>query len=222
MSTPSSVLEAQLQSLLQLVEQQRAEECAQVEAEVRQQRDEILQRAHHQARTRMHEAIVTERRRNERQLDSTRAQLRTRNREHQHKVALLMLHRGWEALREALAARWRDPQTQKQWCDNLLERAQARLPGGPWDIEHPSGWKQAPAQAFAQQVRQATGYAPTLCADSDISAGLRICADTACLDATLGRPGIGLLADRTTVEARLLAHLHHILAKREGNHGNGQ
>jgi hypothetical protein len=71
-------------------------------------------------------------------------------------------------------------------------------------------------------VQQATGHAPTLSPDSDISAGLRICCATTCVDATLGETGLGLLFDRTAAEARLLAHLHHILARREGNNGDGR
>lgn len=222
MSTPSSVLEAQLNSLLELVEQRRAEECARVEADARRQAKRLVKQAHRQARERIRQVIINERRQSAQQLESTRAHLRTRNRERQQKIALLMLHRGWEALREALVSRWRDPTMQKQWCENLLERAVTLLPKGHWNVEHPSGWRAAAAQTFAAKVEQATGHAPTLSPNSDIGAGLRICCGTACLDGTLGGAGIGLLADRTSAEARLLAHLHHILARREGNNGNGR
>jgi exonuclease VII large subunit len=178
--------------------------------------------AHRKARERMHEAIANERRQGEQRLESTRAHLRTRNRERQQKTALLMLHRGWESLREALASRWRDPQTQKQWCENLLDKALTLLPRGHWNIQHPGGWRPAAAQAFAAKVKEATGHAPTLSPDSDIGIGLRICCGTACLDGTMGDAGAGLLADRLEAEARLLAHLHHILARREGNDSNGR
>jgi len=216
-STRSAVVESQLKSLLQLVEQQQAEECARIQANTRRQEREILDQAYRQARVRMHEAIVTERRRSARQLESTRARLKTRRRQHEHHLALLMLHRGWEALREALIACWRNPRSQRQWCDNILSRAQAVLPDGHWNIEHPSGWRRTPARKFSDKVEQATGQVPTLSPNSDLNAGLRVCVGTACVDGTLGEPGVGLLADRTRVEARLLAHLHHLLAKQQGN-----
>lgn len=222
MSTPSAVLEAQLRSLLDLVEQRRAQECARVASEAMRQRSEILAKAHREARARMHEAILSERRRSAQLLESTRAQLRSRRREHHHRVALLMLHRGWESLREALMERWREPASQRRWCNNLLERATPVLPAGHWNIEHPSGWNPAAARDFARKVEAATEHVPTLSPNSDISAGLRICCATACLDATLGEPGLGLLFDRTGAEARLLAHLHHLLARREGSNGNGR
>lgn len=169
----------------------------------------------------MHEAILSERRRSAQWLEATRAQLRNRRREEHQRISLLMLHRGWESLRETLVDRWRVPATQRRWCENLLERARLALPAGHWNIEHPSGWRPAAAREFAANVAAATGHTPTLSPNSDITAGLRICCATACLDGTLGEQGLGLLFDRTGAEARLLAHLHHILASREGGNGNG-
>jgi hypothetical protein len=55
--------------------------------------------------------------------------------------------------------------------------------------------------ALLQQINSLCGKTPRLQAKADISAGLRICADRTCMDATID----GLLHDRERIDAELLA-----------------
>jgi hypothetical protein len=55
--------------------------------------------------------------------------------------------------------------------------------------------------ALLQLVNSLCGKMPRLQAKADISAGLRICADGTCMDATID----GLLRDRERIDAELLA-----------------
>ncbi len=208
MSEPGSVLEAQMQTLLTLVEQHQRSRCEQVLATARAKRSEIIGQAHHDGRRRMHEAIDTERRNAREKLEATRAQLQTRARQQQHKSALLLLHRGWELLGEAVLLRWKSPPQRRQWVCALLQQAMALLPARQWIIEHPPGWDHGECAELLPPVCEHCGSEPQLRANEQLHAGLRICADGACLDGTLA----GLLADREAIEAQLLAQLNRLLS----------
>lgn len=207
MSGAHSVLEAQVETLLALVEQHRAERCSKLLAEAQERRQALLREAYGEARVRVHEAIVTERRRGQDKLDATRAQLETRARQQQHRTALLLLQHGWELLGQAVLQRWKSAPQRQQWVCDLLRQALQRLPRCSWVIEHPPGWELAECAEMQDQLQAHCGGMPELRADDQIDAGLRICADGACLDGTLE----GLLADRNAIEAQLLAQLHNLL-----------
>lgn len=211
MSEPGSVLDAQVQTLLALVEQHRERHCARIAAEAQQQREAILRQAHHDARQRMREAIRSERLRTREKLEATAAQLQTRERQQQHKSALLMLHRGWELLGDAVLRRWKAAPQRREWMCALIKLALERLPPRPWVIEHPPGWDPEECAELRAAMEQHCGAAPQLRADGQLHAGLRICADGACLDGTLE----GLLADREAIEAQLLAQLNDLLRSGE-------
>ncbi len=211
MSEPAGILDAQVQTLLALVEQHRATHCARLAAEAREQRGAILHQAHHDARDRMREAIRSERLRTREKLEATAAQLQTRERQQQHKTALLMLHRGWERLGDAALRRWKAPPQRHEWICALIKLALERLPPRPWVIEHPPGWDPDECAELRAAMEQHCGAAPQLRADDQLHAGLRICTDGACLDGTLE----GLLADREAIEAQLLAQLNELLRSRE-------
>ncbi len=207
MSEPHSVLDAQVETLLDLVERHRAERCNQLLAQAQERRHSLLAQAYGEARARMHEAIVTERRRGNEKLDATRAQLETRARQQQHRTALLLLRQGWELLGQAALQRWKAATQRRLWVRTLLRQAMQLLPRCAWVIEHPPGWDTAECAAQLEAIREHCGVEPQLRADGQMHAGLRICADGACLDGTLE----GLLADRDSIEAQLLAQLHRLL-----------
>ena len=177
MSEPGSVLEAQMQTLLKLVEQHQQERCAQLLEEARQKRSDIVRQAHHDARRRMHDAIETERRNGREKLEATRAQLLTRARQQQHKSALLLLHRGWELLGDAVLLRWKSAAQRKQWVCALLQQALQLLPARPWVIEHPPGWDRSECSDLLPPICEHCGSEPQLQANDQLHAGLRICAD---------------------------------------------
>lgn len=211
MSEPGGVLDAQVQTLLTLVAQHRDTRCARLAAEAQEQRNAILHQAHHDARGRMRETIRSERLRTREKLEATAAQLQTRERQQQHKTALLMLHRGWEMLGDVVLHRWKTPPQRHEWICALINLALERLPPRPWVIEHPPGWDPDECAELRAAMEQHCGAAPQLRADGQLHAGLRICADGACLDGTVE----GLLADREAIEAQLLAQLNDLLRSQE-------
>jgi hypothetical protein len=207
MSEVHSVLDAQVETLLELVERHRSERCTQLLAQAQERRHTLLAQTYGEARTRMHEAIVTERRRGNEKLDATRAQLETRARQQQHRTALLLLQQGWELLGQSVQQRWKTAAQRRLWVCNLLHQALQRLPRCAWVIEHPPGWDSAECSEQLEAIRGHCGVQPQLHTDDQLHAGLRVCADGACLDGTLE----GLLADRDAIEAQLLAQLHRLL-----------
>ncbi|PKM45877.1 MAG: hypothetical protein CVV05_06380 [Gammaproteobacteria bacterium HGW-Gammaproteobacteria-1] len=207
MSEVHSVLDAQVETLLELVERHRSERCTQLLEQAQERRHTLLAQTYGEARTRMHEAIVTERRRGNEKLDATRAQLQTRARQQQHRTALLLLQQGWELLGQSVLQRWKTAAQRRLWVCNLLHQALQRLPRCAWVIEHPPGWDSAECSEQLEVIRRHCGVEPQLRTDDQLHAGLRVCADGACLDGTLE----GLLADRDAIEAQLLAQLHRLL-----------
>jgi hypothetical protein len=215
MSEPAGILDAQLQSLLALVTEQRDARCEAIRAEAEAQAHELLHKGYREARQRMHEAIEEERGRIRHRLEATSAQLQTRERQHRHQRALLLLHRGWEILQLALEERWRVEGNRGQWLQGLFTQALRDLPARPWRIVHPPGWSPEELGALTRQVSDHCGAVPQFEVDNSVKAGLRIHSDGACLDATLE----GLLADRSAVEAMLLAELNRLLATDQLPHG---
>lgn len=207
MTQPDSVLDAQMETLLALVEQHRAGRCAQALAQAEQRRHAVLAEAYGEARARMREAVLIERRRGQDKLDATRAQLDTRARQQQHRTALLLLQQGWELLDQAVLQRWKSAPQRRLWVCALLRQALRLLPRCTWVIEHPPGWDLAECAELHEALRSHCGSLPQLRANDQFDAGLRICAEGARLDGTLE----GLLADREAIEAQLLAQLHRLL-----------
>lgn len=209
MNTPAGVLDAQLQSLLELLERHRETRCRAIREQAEEKRRELLAQAHGEARQRMHRAIAAERQRTEAELTAARAQLQTRARQRQYRIALSLLETGWEQIRQAVRERWHDPQARGQWVRALVDEALVVLPRSRWRIEHPTDWDPAELSEEMARVREGCGSEPELAARTDLQAGLRFCTDGACLDGSAD----GLLADRTGVEAQLLAELHALLGR---------
>lgn len=207
MSEANPIVDAQRNALMELLRQTRERQYAEVSEQAQAQQHKLLAQAHREARTRMHSAVMLERSRAEHQLVAARAQLQTRARQRQYQVALALLAEGWEQLQGALDARWRDPDQRRQWILALLEQGLQVLPSCPWRIQHPADWQTAELAEAAERVQRHCGSEPQWQPDPDLTAGLRIYARHACLDGTHR----GLLADRTAVEARILAELDRLL-----------
>lgn len=203
MNTPGETAQRQLEGLLKLIEEGRRERCEEIVGRARQQRGEIVAEAYRQARSRMHEAIREERDARDRRLERARAQVQTRTRAHAHQTAKLLLHRGWERLRETLCARWGDTDGRRLWVEGLAALATASLPKKHWSIDHPAGWSSAEADTLRRHVEEHCGSPPEFREDTSMAAGLRIWTDGVCLDGSLE----GVMADRAEIEATLLAEL---------------
>ncbi len=72
-----------------------------------------------------------------------------------------------------------------------------------WIVEHPADWSADGAAAISHVARRRRDGAVTFVADRELTAGLRIKAEQATLDATPQ----GLLADRSAIAALLLAEI---------------
>ncbi len=210
MSEPRGIIDAQLDSLLELVERHRDERCRAIREQAEVERRELLAEAHAEARGRMHRAIQTERQRARSELTAARARLQTRARQQQYRIALGLLHEGWDTLQGAIRKRWNTPEGRRPWIRALVAEAMVVLPRSQcWHIEHPLGWDPSEAKEETARMIDYCGRAPEWVARDDLNVGLRFCTDGACLDGSAA----GLLTERTAIEARLLAGVNVLLGE---------
>jgi hypothetical protein len=196
-------MDAALEEMLKLVAEHERQECDTVAAQAAREAQELTQRAHRAARRRMHENVVEIRQLMRREQNQARAALETAKRQHQQRCDFALLESGAPRLRAALAGRWQNAATRRRWCESLIEQARAALPSGEWIVHHPADLGDAERELLARELRALNGAPAQFAPDGKLSAGLRLCAAGACLDGTLE----GLLVDRATVQARLLAKL---------------
>jgi hypothetical protein len=193
-------IERREQTLLALVESDRARRCDAIRNEARARAAAVLREAHATARLRMRAAFSEERERRAARVAAAAANLQTRQRLAQQQRAAALLATGLQALPGVLAARWRDSEARRAWIAHAIAMARAALPRQGWRIVHPADW---PAQEQAQLAREldaALAAAPEFVVEPTLRAGLRIVADGNVVDAT----DDGLLADRGEVGAQLL------------------
>jgi len=203
MSTPASVLDAQSQRLLQLVEDYREQRCRTLVDRAEQQSRELLGQARHDALERVREAIAAERARGRERIDTAQARQQTRRRQREQEQTLAALEQAWPQLEAALQARWQSTQTRRVWVEATVNQALHTLPGHPWTVAHPPGWDPQELEPLAAAIEKHCGEAPRMHAEETLPAGLRLCCNGACVDASIA----GLLADRVRITARLLARL---------------
>lgn len=201
MTTASLIPGLQSDALAREIEQQLKDETAAVADAAEQEARGTLTQARKTARGRVHEAIADLRREGEMRLARAHAQLDAELRAQAQRQSARAVADAMPMLREALAARWQEPEARKAWTAAIAELAATRLRRGTWQVTHPADWSAEEQQAFRAVVGDADGIAFE--ADNDMRAGLRITADQATLDATPD----GLLADTRTIAALLLDEL---------------
>lgn len=207
MNESTSIIDEQVEALLKLVEDYRERRCRQVLEHARVEAAAAVKQAHREARARMHKAIEEERARSQEKIASTRAQLQTQRRQRQQQADTALLRQTWDALHERLLARWQDAGTRRTWVQALMRQARAVLPAKRWQIEHPVGWRTQEALGPGSELSApGDGELPAFVEKPEITAGLRIRADDACLD---GTPA-GLLASQAEIEAQLLAQFYRL------------
>ena len=190
-------------ALLALVDEYRDSKSREILDVARAEAHALIAQAFRLARSRVHEAIVDERKRYNAAVAGAEAHLQTRQRlAHQGREAA-MLAEGWRLLPGALAESWRSPAGRRRWAETHLGRALATLPRTEWEIAHASGWAGDERQAAAGWLAAHGGPDLSFAADGTLTAGFRVRAGHNMLDATLE----GLLADRKAIEGRLLHHL---------------
>ena len=204
MTTPGSIVDAQLQHLLEFLDKHRDEQCTEMLTQARSEAQQEIRQAYSEARARLHQAVQHTREQARLRLTSAVAQQQTRERQQRQQEDQALLERAWQPLRELLQQRWQDKATRQQWIDHLVQQAAAALVDNNWQIEHPEDWPVAERDALQARLVELHGYAPLLTAQPSISAGLRICAGDTCVDGSIA----GLLRDRTRIESVLLARLN--------------
>jgi hypothetical protein len=204
MSEPKSIVDAQVKHLLKIVDRNRAESCAAIQARASEQASVVIKRAHRQARRKMHEQNARTRENLRRQVISTEARLQTRMRLIRQQNDKALLDAGWAPLKKALTGYWQDAGTRKQWIENLVSLAREKFVSMEWIFEHSPGWDEQEKKELQATVVDITGHTPGFRADDGISAGLRVCATGACIDATVE----GLLRNSTRIESLMLTAIH--------------
>jgi len=203
MSTPGSVVDAQLQHLLDVVERDRETRCRAVIGAAEQQARQIVSQAYSEARARTHDDFSELREQIRQRLASAEAQQQTRLRQLRQQADQAFLSAAWQPLQQALLRHWQDPAHRQQWVRHLVEKAASQLIDTHWRVEHPQDWPEDEGSALKLQLGKEYNCTPTLAPDPAISAGLRICAAGACVDGSIE----GLLARHTRIEALLLAEI---------------
>jgi hypothetical protein len=200
-------LEQRTAALLALVEQFRQTRCAELIEPAREQARGLLRSARAEGRRRVYTTISEARQRLAAEVGAAQARLATERRLAEQHHAVLVLQEAWSALREALRTRWRDPEARRKWLDAHLVRALVALPHEHWQVEFAAGWPQAEREAFAARIAAAGVADASWLAREDIDGGVRIRAGNNVVDATID----GLLADRATLEGRLLDLLQQVI-----------
>jgi hypothetical protein len=174
--------------------------------QARARADEVVRDSRRAARARVHEAVTEERRRRESAVLEARQRLDTEARRQVQRRYRHLLGEAWPELTRELAARWAQPEARAEWCELLLEEAGDTLGGDGWIIEHPhpktGAWSRDDERRLEKALAARNLPAARFRADAEVDAGLRIRRGGACLDGTIA----GLLARRTAVEGRLIAH----------------
>ncbi len=203
MSEASLIPSLQSDALTREIEQQLAQETAAVGAAAEREARDVIAQARATARRRLHDAIAELRREGERRLARARAQVETSERAQAQRQAARAVTEALPLLIDALSERWRDPKSRRLWIDSVARLCGARLWRGAWTVAHPPDWAVTEQRDFVAALGD--GVEATFQADKDLTAGLKVSADQAVLDATPR----GLLADLRAISGLMLDEIGH-------------
>lgn len=213
MSSFGSIVSHQVETLTGLLRQHAERRRREILRKARARADEVVRHSRRAARTRVHEAVTEERRRRESAILEARQRLDTEARRQVQRRYRHLLAEAWPELNRELAARWARPEARAEWCELLIEEAGHTLGGDGWIVEHPDpgtgAWSRDDERRLEKALLARNLPAVEFRADAEVDAGLRIRRAGACLDGTIA----GLLARRTAVEGRLIAHWETAAAK---------
>jgi hypothetical protein len=203
MSSAKTIVDAQLQHLLEVVDRRREEHCAGVTEEAQAQARQIVRQARRETRSRAHEDLLELREQIRQQLASADAQQQTRQRQQRQQVEQALINAAWPQLRDALQRLWDDQDTRRRWVNDLVLQASNMLLDAHWCIEHPPDWPGQECNDLKARLSNEFDCFPSFEPHSAVTAGLRITAGGACVDGSID----GLLQGRTRIEAILLARV---------------
>jgi F0F1-type ATP synthase membrane subunit b/b' len=201
MSSAKTIVDAQMQHLLEVVDRRREEHCARVTEEAQEQARQIVRQARRETRSRAHEDLLELREQIRQQLASADAQRLTRQRQQRQQVEQALINATWPQLHDALQRLWDDQNTRRRWVNDLVLQASNTLLNAHWCIDHPPDWPGQECNDLKARLRNEFDCFPSFEPQSAVTAGLRITAGGACVDGSIE----GLLQGRTRIEAILLA-----------------
>lgn len=202
---PASVLDAQVEALLQRVAADLDRHCAQLRESAERQARELLRSARKDALANVHGAVSRERRHAEQALRQAEASAALEVRQRAQQATLALLQAMWAAIFGVFEARWADAARRKSWLQSAVHQACALLSEHTWRIEHGPDWSEDERAALARLAAGEGQHNPRreieLVCDPMLRAGIRIKTPGVCLDATAQ----GLLASRAQIESEFLA-----------------
>ena len=203
MNVPGSVVDAQLQHLLEVVERDREKRCRAVIEEAETLARQIIKQAHRDARAHIHKDFGELREQIRQRIASAEAQQQTRLRMVRQQADQDFLDAAWQPLQQALQRHWQVTEHRKQWVMGLVKKAASTLIDSHWLIEHPPDWPAHECNTLKDRLSRDFECFPSFEPHPRITAGLRICAAGACVDGSIE----GLLQRRTHIQSRLLAEI---------------
>lgn len=213
---PSSIVDAQVQRLLEVVTEYRQQQCDELLGHAHTQSRKIIRQAFRNARLRVHHDIQDSRQNMQQELAATRAKQHTSLMQQKHRQAQEFLNQAWNSLADKLQERWREPQQRQAWVQSIILTALKVLPGNSWQVTCPADWPKKEQEDFLNTVNQAGKREVSFNSTTNIVAGIRISADAALVDGTVD----GLMADRGRIESEMLAQRKKLLLSREDKTGD--
>ena len=120
-----------------LVQENQQRECRKLLDEAREKHRQLVKAARHDAREHVRETVERERARATSLIRSAEAELHTKRRAKEQRVADSALAEGWALLEQSLRRRWQDPEGRHAWIGRCAREAFLWLPSGHWKVEHP-------------------------------------------------------------------------------------
>jgi vacuolar-type H+-ATPase subunit H len=93
---PSSIVDAQVQRLLEIVEEYRKQQCDGLLTQAQQDSSQIIRQAYREARSRMHQDIQDSREHMRNELSAARAKLHTLMMQQRHQADQRFLEQSWK------------------------------------------------------------------------------------------------------------------------------
>ena len=206
---PESIIDAQVERLLDVVQTYHKEHCEAVNTKAHQDARATIQQAHHDARKRMHQVIVDNREKIQQEIGAAKAKQQTEDKQQQYRRDQRLLEMALNKLQQLLVSRWKITEQRQLWVDNILGLASRMLLADVWQVEHPAEWSVTEQKQLRDRITEQTGTSPTLIVNRDIQAGIRILSNGSVVDGTLS----GLLVDRFRIEAEFLSQYRAYLVQ---------
>jgi vacuolar-type H+-ATPase subunit F/Vma7/vacuolar-type H+-ATPase subunit E/Vma4 len=198
---PLSVLDAQVEAMLERVSQHRERRTGEIRSRAAAQKLEIVRGARAEARESLKRAVARERARMAQGLRQAEARAELESRRRAQLETRTLLKHMWEHVAEVLEQRWRGEAQRSEWIHAAVEEAVELLAGQSWRIEHAAGVSAEDRRRAESRARAGGARGIEWQLDGQLRAGLRVRSPGASLDATV----VGLLARREEVEAAFLS-----------------